>query len=191
MTRRSRRVATALVTAALAIGAAGAAHAGITGNATRTQSVTSSAWGAKPTANDGVSPISLTWDSISSTLGGVRYFRIVNTGSATLAGATYSFAVNRSLNNGNNVPPTNFDVCVAGTFNTTTGLCSTNNIVTVGATSSTKFAVTVTSTVVPPVNGSLSMRAAPQSANFPQPFTAIVDASVTRGQARAAQTTNS
>ena len=191
MTRRSRRVTTVLVAGALAVGAAGAAHAGITGNATTTQSVTSASWGAKPTANDGVSPISLTWDSISSTAGGIRYFRIVNSGSASLTSATYSFAVNRTLNNGNNVPPTNFDVCVGGTFNTTTGLCSTNNIVTVAATSTTKFAVTVISAIVPAVNGFLSMRAAPQSANFPQPFTATVDASVTRSQVRAATTTNS
>lgn len=191
MSRTSRRAATAVLAGITVLTGAGVAQAGIAGNAAATGSLTAASWGVKPTANDGTSPISLSWDSISGTLAAVRYFRLVNTGSAALSSATYTFAVSRTLNNGNNVPPTNFDVCMGGTFNTLTGLCSTNNIVTVGATTATKFAVTVSATQVPAAGGFLSMRAAPQSSNFNQPFTASVDASVSSAQIRADRTVNS
>jgi hypothetical protein len=194
MSRNTRRAAAVLVATA-AFAGAGVAHAGITGSLTAGQTVTAASWGVTPTGDAGTGPPSLTWDSIGSLVGAYRYFRAYNTGTVALTGTTWSFAVNKVNNNGNNVPPTKVEACVGGVFEPTLGTCSTGaaNIVTIAQTSTTKFAVTADTNVVPAAPGSfLSMRVSPQTSNFGQPFFATVSTTVSAAtQIRPDQVTNS
>src|SRR5690242_1249353 len=89
MTRRTNRTAAAVAVCLLAL-TGGVAHAAMTTTATATPTVTAATWGITPTGSSGTGSPALSWDSIGSLVGAYRYFRLVNTGTVTLRGATYS-----------------------------------------------------------------------------------------------------
>lgn len=187
MSATIRRVLTALVAGLVATTGAGAAYAGITGHASGNQSVTSASWGVSPTGTGGIGTSStLTWPTGANALpASARYFRAYNTGTATLATTTWSFTVMRTDNSGNNVPAVRFDVCNNGTWDTTTGACSTLSVATIAQTESDKFTVTATNSAVrPAAPGSyLNVKAVPVGvSNFQQAFYATVTTTVSGAQ---------
>jgi hypothetical protein len=187
MSRTTRRAVTVLVAGLVVTAGTGVAYAGIAGNATGTQSVTSASWAVTPTGTGGIGTSStLTWANGANALpASSRYFRAYNTGTTTLAMTTWSFTVMRTDNSGNNVPAVRFDVCNNGTWDTATGACSSMSVSTIAQTESDKFTVTATnSTVRPAAPGSfLNVKAVPVGVNnFQQSFYAGVTTSVSGAQ---------
>jgi hypothetical protein len=85
LTQLRRAVAIAAVLLSVSAVAMRPVYAGVTGNATRTQTATSGTWKAAP------STTSFTFSS--GGLSPVQYFSLTNTGTLALVGATYSTSI--------------------------------------------------------------------------------------------------
>jgi hypothetical protein len=156
---------------------------GTAGNASMSQTVTSGTWKALPTTLG--SPPYLTQSLILTFLLGAspppQYFWVVNTGSLTLTGATYTLSIS-----GTPGASASIAACVGGTWNESTGTCS-GSITTLVSTA----AGSAGSTVVPVAAGSsVRLRASVTSALTVADIV-TVGVSVSRSQVRAATSTSS
>ena len=185
MPRAGRAIAVAgALLGVLGISTAKLAIAGGTaGNATAAQTVTSGTWKALPTTLG--SPPYLTQSLVLTFLLGAspppQYFWVVNTGSLTLSGATYTVGIT-----GTPGASASIAACVGGTWNESTGACS--GTITTLVTTATGSAA---SAVVPAAAGSsIRLRASVTSA-LTIADVVTVGVSVSRSQVRAATSSNS
>jgi hypothetical protein len=156
---------------------------GEAGKATATHTVTSGTWKALPTTLG--SPPYLTQSLVLTFLLGAspppQYFWVVNTGSLTLTGATYTVGIT-----GTPGASASISACVGGTWNETSGACS-GTITTLVTTAAGSAA----SAVVPAAAGaSIRLRATVTSA-LTLADIVTVGVSVSRSQVRAATATDS
>ena len=106
-----------------------------------------------------------------------KFFTVVNTGTATLTGTTWSATVTRDGSNGN-VKPVRFDACVGAAWNTLLNTCP-GTVTAIGTTADKDGTMTVTSPVTAAAVGSvLSVRAQLTSTSVHQGMNAIVTTSV-------------
>jgi hypothetical protein len=157
---------------------------GEAGNAAATNTVTSGTWKALPTTLG--SPPYLTQSlvltfALSVTPPPAQYFWVVNTGSLTLTGATYTVGIT-----GTPGASASISACVGGTWNESSGACS-GSITTLVTTAAGSAA----SVVVPAAAGaSIRLRASVTSA-LTLADIVTVGVSVSRSQVRAATSSNS
>jgi hypothetical protein len=147
----------------LALTAGTAAWAAAAGSVTAEQSVGVTSWGATPRAWSSDAAPTLDWSVVDQFLNPDKYFRVVNTGSATLTGMTWTFTVTRTSGTGA-LREIRFSACPVP-WNTSAGTCSGGQGTVIGTTASNTVGtstLTVTSTVVPAAPGAvLYMKAIP------------------------------
>ncbi len=120
-----------------------------------------------------------------------QYFDAVNTGSITLAGASYAVALTSLLSLGSN--SVTLRACVGAAWNQSTGACSGTTVVLGSWTSASSAAIATTTAPTAP-GARLGIKATLSAGLLTATSVATVSVSVASGpvrQLRAAQTTNS
>lgn len=177
MRSRRRILAPVLGVAALVVGAT-SAHAAMTAGASASPTVTTATWGITPAGVNGTGSPSLSWSPLEGTTMAPKFFTIVNTGTTTLIGTTWSALVSRDGSNGNVKTPLRFDACVGAAWNTLLNTCA-GTVTTIGTTLEKEGTMSVESTVTASAVGSaLSVRAVPTKISTNQDMTAVVTTSV-------------
>jgi hypothetical protein len=182
MPHRSTHPRRAAAVAAVLLGTSifgSVALAGTTGQAAKTQPVTSGTWQAV------ASPTSVTFPA-SLSAPPAQYLSVNNTGSLPLTGATYTMTRSGLI-----VGTVNVDACVGGTWNESTGACTGGVITSVVTSLNTPKSDSATGTFPAAPGGSTRMRVTLSIANA-SPSTVTLAVSVTRStQVRAGTTTDS
>ena len=164
---------------------AGAAAIG----ASATQGVGSGVWSIVPTtassAPYGTGALTLNFPKVPNAIAPPQYFNVVNTGSFSASGATYTVS-------GLDTTQVTVEACSSpGTWNETTGACSTT-IITLVTTASGTTSGTAVSTTVPTAVGALQRtRVKPLAVSKNATDAYTVGVLVARSQIRAGTTTNS
>lgn len=195
MSRRTQRAAAVCTVLGLSLVAGNAAWGAALGRATAAQPVSSSGWGATPRALDTDTAPTLDWSVLDQFVNPDKYFRVVNTGSETLTGMTWTFVVTRTSGTGA-LRDIRFSACPVA-WNIAAGTCQGGSGTVIGTTSGTNSGtttLTVTSTQVPAAPGAtLWIKAIPTQlglSNYAATVSTAVN-SATQIKDRAATVTNS
>jgi hypothetical protein len=186
VTGRNRRAGVVVVVTAALLAVVAPAWGGVKAKATHAaQSATSAKWGAAGSTNNGSpsigSPFTMSW---TINLLGVnpQFFKVVNTGTIDLTAETYTTTISGG-------PKITLTACVGDDWSTLLGLGGSCSGTTVGLGDSSSGATTASVPI--PAGSYVSVKASASGLLSLGSYTTTINVRVSRGQARAATTTNS